>query len=429
MSAVNIPSIGSPLAAKVYGAAVFAAVQNKPGFMNLLSESAPQLGDAAKKMKGQSDAGSPIVKVTDLSKSAGDKVSVDLFNIFTGKPVMGDKRIEGRGMNTSTSSQDVVINRSRGMSDTGGKMTQKRTKHNLRTVIMAGLTNWAQRLEDQRCLVHLAGARGSQLTTDWVIPSADDAEFSEIMVNDVKAPSKNRRFIAGMSAGSAATTASSMGTSDILTLSEIDVISGLLKESNVPLQPIVMKEDPYSWDMPLYVMFVTERQWALMKAISGSKWLNAVTNAVKRFEAGKRHPLFMGDSIMWNGILVKPMNRYAIRFAAGETIQECQTDTSATETGVAAAVATDRAIIVGAQALIKAYGNEATSDYYYSWNEELVDHKSAVEVSLSMMEGTAKTRFTINGSVTDHGVAVVDSYAPALGTSAFNTALTVSGKY
>lgn len=421
MAGVNIP-IGSPLAAKVFGAAVFAGVQTTPGFMNLLSGAAPQLGDAAKKLKGQTSADYPIVKVTDLKQSAGDKVSVDLFNIFQGKPVMGDRRLEGRGMNTTSSTQDVSINRSRGMADTGGKMTQKRTKHKLRTVITAGLTGWAQRLEDQRCLVALAGARGSQNTADWVVPLQEDTEFSDIMVNAVQAPTFNRRFFA-MYTGTGVTPPTSIAnltTNGYLTLSEIDAIGAILKESQVPLQSVKIKGDEYAWNSPMWVMFVTERQWAIMKGIAGSKWTSAVQQAVKRFD-GQRHPLFMGDSIMWNGILVKPMNRYAIRFAAGELVNENSSANS--ESAVAAGVATDRAIIVGAQALIKAYGNEESSDYFYSWNEELVDHKSAVEVSLSMMEGTAKTRFSINGALTDHGVAVVDSYAPAIGTAAYNTVI------
>ncbi|WP_084675396.1 N4-gp56 family major capsid protein [Methylomicrobium agile] len=421
MAGVNIP-IGSPLAAKVFGAAVFAGVQTAPGFMNLLSGGAPQMGDAVKKLKGQTSADYPIVKVTDLKQSAGDRVSVDLFNIFQGKPIMGDRRLEGRGMNTTSSTQEVSINRSRGMADTGGKMTQKRTKHNLRTVITAGLTGWAQRLEDQRCLVALSGARGSQNTADWVVPLQTDTEFSEIMVNPVQAPTFNRRFFA-MYTGTGITpptTIANLTTNGYLTLSEVDAIGAILKESQVPLQSVKIKGDEYSWNSPMWVMFVTERQWAIMKGIAGSKWVSAVQQAVKRFE-GQRHPLFMGDSIMWNGILVKPMNRYAIRFKAGEAVYE--NSSANAESAVAAGVDADRAIILGAQALIKAYGNEESSDYHYAWNEELVDHKSAVEVSLSMMEGTAKTRFTINGALTDHGVAVVDSYAPAIGTAAFNTVI------
>ncbi|MEI6297291.1 MAG: DUF4043 family protein [bacterium] len=251
MSGFNIP-IGSPLASKIWGAAVFAGVQTAPGFMNLLSGAAPQIGDAAAKLKGQSSASYPIVKVTDLKQSAGDKISVDLFNIFTGIPTMGDKRIEGRGMNATTSSQDISINRTRGMADTGGKMAQKRTRHNLRTVIQAGLTGWAQRLEDQKCLVALAGARGTQLTTDWVVPQQSDATFNDVMVNTVQAPTFNRRFIAQYTGSNASIdTIANLTTTGILTLSEIDAIGSLLKESSVPLQPVTIKDDPYSWNSPL----------------------------------------------------------------------------------------------------------------------------------------------------------------------------------
>lgn len=420
MSAINIP-IGSALAAKVYGAAVFAGVQSEPGFMNLLSGGAPDLSGAMAKMKGQTSPDYPIVKVTDLSKSAGDTVSVDLFNIFTGKPVMGDKRLAGRGMNTSSSSMDVRVDQSRGMAENGGRMTQKRTKHNLRQVVQAGLTNWAGRLEDQRCLVALAGARGSQATADWVLPLQSDPDFDGIMVNSVQIPTYNRYF-----AANDATTPDTIGTNDWLSLRDVERISAIMKESSVPLQPIKIKGDVYAWNNPLWVLFVTERQWAYLKrsALTNNAYKDALTYAVKRFD-GQKHPLFMGDSLMWAGILIKPLGRYAIRFNAGDTVTvpTSANDTTGTGYTVAGGVTVDRAILLGAQALIKAYGNEGTSDYFYTWNEELTDHKNSVEVSLAMMEGSAKTRFTINGQVTDHGVAVIDSYAPDLASTAGQTLL------
>lgn len=418
MSAINIP-IGSALAAKVYGAAVFAGVQNEPGFMNLLSGGAPDLSAATAKMKGQTSPDYPIVKVTDLSKSAGDSVSVDLFNIFTGKPVMGDKRLSGRGMSTSSSSMDVQVNQSRGMADNGGKMTQKRTKHNLRQIVQAGLTNWAGRLEDQRCLVALAGARGSQQTADWVLPLQSDPDFAEVMVNTVKPPTLNRYFCAND-----ATSPADIGTNDWLSFRDVERIAAIIKESNVPLQTLKVKGDIYAWNSPLFTLFVTERQWAYMKrsALTNNTYKEALTNAVKRFE-GQRHPLFMGDSMMWSGILIKPMGRYAVRFNAGDSVLVPQTANDDTGTAATAAQSIDRAILLGAQALIKAYGNEGTSDYFYTWNEELTDHKNSVEISLAMMDGVAKTRFKINDTLTDHGVAVIDSYAPALDSAAGQTLL------
>ncbi|MBX9850023.1 MAG: DUF4043 family protein, partial [Rhodocyclaceae bacterium] len=317
--------------------------------------------------------------------------------------------------------QNVSINRTRGMSDTGGKMIQKRTKHNLRQVVRDGLTGWASRLNDQRGLIHLAGARGDQNTADWVVPLASDADFGNIMVNNILAPTKNRQFYAG-----AATSPATLATTDSLTLADFSRIASQLRESSVPLQAAELEDDPNEWNSQLWICWVTSRQWAYLKRASQTQFNSAVTNAVKRFDGTKRHPLFTGDSILWENILIKPMDRYAIRFNAGTavTIDTGGTDGGTyTEATSVAAQPMDRAIIVGAQALLHAFGNEETSDYFYSWNEELVDHKSAVEVSLSMMDGMAKTRFRINNVDTDHGVAVIDSYAPDLAVAAGRTLL------
>src|SRR3972149_2417137 len=146
MGATQIPS-GSALAKKVYGIGLFAGVQQAPGFMNMLSGPMPQQGDAESKLKGQTGPGMPVVKSMDLTKTAGEAVSVDLFNILQGKPVMADKRLAGRLMSLSFSSMDIKINQYRGGAEPGGRMTQQRTVHNLRGIAMAGLTQWAPRLE------------------------------------------------------------------------------------------------------------------------------------------------------------------------------------------------------------------------------------------------------------------------------------------
>jgi Protein of unknown function (DUF4043) len=279
-----------------------------------------------------------------------------------------------------------------------------------------GLTNWASRINDQRALVHLAGARGDQITADWVISQSGDPSFAEEMVNPVFAPTKNRQFFAG-----AATTHANLGTTDSLTLNDFSKIASQLSESSVPLQSLIMEEDPNGWNSQLYVCWVTARQYAYLKRASQTQINAAMTNAVKRFDGSKKHPLFSGESFLWENILIKKMDRYAIRFAAGTPVTY---DTGGADGGTyteaqsVAAQPIDRAILVGAQALLHAYGNEGDQDYYYNWNEELTDHKGSVEVSISMMDGMAKTRFRINGVDTDHGVCVIDSYAPDLATPA-----------
>ena len=421
--ATQIP-YGSALSRKVYGAALFAAVQIEPGFMNLLTGPAPKQGEAESKLKGQTSADYPIVRVTDLSKGAGASVSVDLFNTLNGKPVMGDKRIAGRLMSLSYSSMDVQINQYRGGADAGGKMSQQRTVWNLRGIAMAGLTNWSGRLEDQLALVHLAGARGSQNNSDWVIPLASDSDFSTIMVNTVLAPTANRQFYANDATGIA-----NLDTTDILTLTDFDRIASVLKDSLVQLQNIKIKGDTYAWNDPLWCAFLTNRQWLYLQTRTDPKgWRTFIQNAYERRSTGVKHPLFYGDCGMWAGILLRPMNRLAIRFNAGDTVTYDSGTTTYSASTAAASVATDRCIIVGAQALLKCYGQHQSSEYYYSWHEELVDHQNAVETSVAMMGGVAKTRFAVNDGTndidTDYGVAVIDSYAPNP-TSAAGKALLV----
>jgi len=417
----NIP-VGSALARKVYSVGLFTRVQHAPGFMNLISGEMPKEGSFAAKAKGQTSPDYPIVKAGDLAKGAGDTVSIDLFNILQGKPVMGDKRIEGRMMQLTYSSMDVRIDQVRGGADSGGRMTQKRTVHNLRNISMAGLQAWMQRLEDQTALVHLAGARGSQQTSDWVVPLQSDADFGEIMVNAVKAPTKNRYF-----AANDATTPADIGTNDALTLQDIDRIVAQLRESPVVMQSVKIKGDDRAWNDPLWVMFVTERQWLYLQSrTSQTTWRQAVQYAFERKSGGLKHPLFDAyETIMWNGVLIKRMNRYAIRFATGDSVV---TDTGGadgltyTESTVQTTQPVDRAIIVGAQAMAKAYGKSA-SDYFYDWSEKEVDHGNSIETVAASMTGSAKIRFKIDGADTDFGVAVVDSYAPDPASAAGRTLL------
>lgn len=415
---------GSPQAKKVFSVGLFSKVQHSPGFMNLLSGEMPNDGKFGQNAKGQTSPDYPVVKCGDLSKQRGDAVSIDLFNILQGKPVMGDKKVEGRMMALTSSSMDVRINQMRGGADAGGRMTQQRTQHNLRNIAMTGVQAWMTRGEDQTGLVHLAGARGTQNTTDWVVPLASDSDFADIMVNPVKAPTKNRYFCTND-----ATSPADMGTNDAMTFQDIDRITAIVRESSVPLTPIRIKGDEAAWNSPLWAWFLTERQWLYLKSrTSQTTWNEAVKNAFERKSAmgGAKHPLFDNyEAIMWNGVLIKRLNRYAIRFNAGDSVVVDTGGTDGgtyTESNVTAATSIDRSILVGGQALAKAYG-KSNSDYYYDWSEKLVDHDNAVEIVAASMSGSAKVRFRIDGVDTDHGVVVVDSYAPDPNSPAGKTLL------
>lgn len=427
MAGTQIP-VGSTLARKVFGAALFANTQRQPSLSKSLTGNAPKQSSAEAKLKGQTSPDMPIVRVTDLSKSQGDMVSVDLINQTGGKPIMGDRMAEGKGERLDMSSMDIRIDLTTKVVDAGGKMTQQRTVHGLRGLAMANLQGWFTRFNDQSSIVHLAGTRGSQVGTDWVVPLSTDPDYSEIMVNSVKAPTYNRHFVADASSVvQGGQQLSSIDSTDIFRLEHIDVLGALIDDMEFKLQPIRLPGDQAADDSPLYLLLVTNRQWQsiLTNTTANSlQWRTFLQNAWNRassFEGGKRHPLFTGDAGVWHNILVRKTDR-AIRLNPGDAVQYCTSagaataaETSVTVNGsLGAGFAVDRALLLGGQALAHVYGKNQGSDTFANWMERRYNFERNLEVAGEVMGGKAKLRFSVpdahgNKIPTDNGVLVLDT--------------------
>ncbi len=401
----TVITTGSALAVKLFSVALFNESIRQGTFRKNLTGPAPKMADAGAKAKGQSSPDYPFVTITDLASGPGDRVSVDLFNVIRGKPIMGDKKLAGRLQGLTSSSMEILINQCRGGVEIGGKMSQKRTKHDLRMIAKNNLGGWNARLYDQLAMVHCAGARGTQDDDEWIVPINTDPDFADIMVNAVLAPTVNRRFFAND-----ATSVANLDTADIMTLDDLDRIRMTLGELAFTMQPVRLEGDVQADEDPLYVMYVSERVWFnIERSTTGQNWRTFLASAHERSK-GFNHPLFMGSPGMWAGILIKKMRR-AIRFNSGDTVIEY--DASNVAQNVTANVAVDRCILLGGQALGIAYGASEGSGYHFSWHEELTDHDNIREISTSSMSGMSKIRFTgTDGNPTDFGVATIDVYAP-----------------
>lgn len=416
----------SALARKLYSVALFAQCQKAPGFSRALTGPAPSTEQTLSKLKAQTSPDMPIVRVTDLSKTAGDKVSVDMFNVVSGKPVMGDADAEGTGAALTNSSMDVNIDLTTKVVDAGGKMSQQRTVHDLRNIAMAQLVSYFARLDDQLSLVHLAGNRGYETNNDWILPLASDAvapTLATISVNTIKAPTYGRHFRAdggGLFAKAptmiAAEATNPPATTDVLTLDHIDNLRVLLDEMDYPLQPVKIADDPAADDDPMWVLYLSPRQYAALLTSTAANNIRAFQqNAWNRASYGSKHPLFKGEVGMWNGILVKKLNR-AIRFTTGSNYTYCTAAgvataaeaTAAVHANITAAFAVDRGILLGGQALANVYGRNKASDYHFNWMENKYNFERALEVGGDVMGGKAKLRFTYTNPE-DHGVIAVDS--------------------
>ncbi len=395
----------SPLPAKKYSAALFTRMTRENTFRSRNTGPVPKEGQAASQLKGTvSSPNYPIVELRDLAKGAGDRAQYDIIDILSGKPIMGDRRLSGRMMTMNFSTEEVVINQYRGGVDPGGRMTKKRTIYDLRRLAMANLQGWNNRMMDNIIQVHLAGARGFQTGKDWdSVPFESDPSFAEIMVNDVVPPSFNRHFFAEEGADSIA----DLDNTDVLTLDTIDQLRTSLEESEYPLQGIKMPGIETDDDTPMWVLYVSPRGYQQLRDANTDKdWNSLLAAAVTRASMTK-HPLFGSGDLFWSGILIKKRSR-VIRFPTGSNVREY--DAAGAIQTVQTAVGVDRAILLGAQALILAYGSDENSGYHLNWNEEVTDHKNRVEISTSIIMGAKKLAFTLNGVRTDHGVAVLDHY-------------------
>lgn len=393
---------------KVYNAALFSEYTRKHSFANLLT------GDAPKAVKGkssqkQTDPHAPIVRVSDLSKSAGDAVEVDVIHKLRGKPTMGDRKLEGRGESMTTATMELKINQGRHMVDAGGKMAQKRTEHNLQQSARTLLgDNYYHDLEDQVLLYHLAGARGTLHDADSIIPLADDPEFAELMVNELMAPTYDR-----VGYGGDASSIDTLDASDLFSLDSVEQTRLRLDEmSSMRIPSIKFKDDKMAEESPLYVQYVTPRQLFDMKQSATQKDLNMMmANAMNR-QKGFSHPIFMGECYMWEGILIKKMPRY-VEFAQGSEIDVSGNNAAATTSKQTAAVKVHRSILLGGQALANAYGNagKGSDDKgYFGMTEKEVDHDNGKEISIRWMNGKKKIRFADkDGRQNDHGIFIMDT--------------------
>ena len=386
--------------------ALFVATQKSRSFSNMHTEEAQKAAKGAEKKDtdNQSSPHAPIVRITDLQKGGGDEVEMQVVHHLNKRPTMGDRKIAGRGEDIDMSDYKLKINQGRHQVDAGGKMSQQRTSHQLMKTARTLLAPYFNKLQDQSITVHLAGQRGDFLDDETIIPLSSDAEFNDIMVNEVLPPTYDNHFFGGD-----ATTFEGLDAADVFSLETVDNLNLYLEEMANPLQPIKYRSDKLAGDEPFFVLNVTPRQWAdWQKTASYKDWQQLTATALTR--AGNfDHPLFKGEMAMRGRILVKKYSGMPIRFNQGSTINVSQNNDAATIAQKTAGTRIDRAMLLGGQALATAYGATGSGNHF-SVHEEATDANNRKEVTIGWMNGCKKIRFANkSGRMRDYGVISLDT--------------------
>lgn len=332
-----------------------------------------------KKFMGEGEtASAPIQVLRNLENDAGEQITYDLSLQLKMQPVEGDNVLEGQEEDLKFYTDAVYIDQMRQGVNAGGRMARKRTLHDLRMIAKKRQADWWSRVFDELLFIYLSGARG--INADYTFPTT----YTGFANNSVSAPDANHILYAG-----AATSKATLAATDKLTLATVDRLAakatmmGGGTEAIPSIQPIVIDGEEH------YVLVMSPWQKYDLKRDTGTGgWLD-VQKAAAAAE-GAKSPIFKGSLGMYNNVVLheaKPVIRF-------------------TDYGAGANVAAARALFLGTQAAVVAFGSAGTG-MRFDWNEETRDNGNQLIVSTNSIFGVKKCSF----NSTDFGVIAVDSAA------------------
>jgi N4-gp56 family major capsid protein len=325
------------------------------------------------------EAQTPLQTLPHLENDAGDQISYDLVMQLKMKPVQGDTNLRGKEEDLKFYTDNLYIDQLRGGVNTGGKMSRKRTVHDLRKIARVRQSDWWSRLFDETLFMYLSGARG--VNPDYI----EDVGFAGYAGNAFVAPDTQHLMYGGD-----ATLKSNLDANDKFTLKLIDravaraeVMGG--GTTGIPaIQPVMIDGEEH-----FVLVMHPWCEYDLRTDTGTGGWLD-IQKALATAD-GKASPICKGGLGMHNNVILHK-HKGCIRFSdyGGGTI------------------AAARNLFLGRQAGVVAFGSPGTG-LRFDWNEELEDRGNQVVITTASIFGVKKSRFTIDGTGYDFGVIALDT--------------------
>ncbi len=332
------------------------------------------------KFEGTSE-NSIVHEKVDLKRAAGERILFDLSVRLRGKPTKGDENIVGREEKLTFYQDDVYIDQVRHSVSAGGAMSRQRTLHNLRTVARDRLAEWFAEWRDELYFAYCSGMGPTDIMNEDSLLDGPHAG------NAFQAPDAAHIMYAG-----GATSKASITTSDILSRDTIERVKTRADMMNAT-DPRSMNLRGVQIEGGEHFVFVMNphQEYDLRKAVGDGSWLD-IQKAAAGAE-GRDNPIFKGKSGMLNNVVLhchKSIRRYD-------------------DAGAAQNLPAARALFLGRQAMVVAYGN-GSGKTRMNWREEDANAGNDLNVYCGMIFGVTKTRFDDR----DFGVIAVDTYSAAV---------------
>ena len=326
----------------------------------------------------------PIQILTDLESDAGETISYDLLAELKMAPVEGEDVLEGKEEAQKFFTDQIYIDQARAGVNTGGRMTRKRTLHDLREKAKRQQSSWWARLMDELLFIYLSGNRG--INTNFLLPLGYTGRASNSLVS----PDSNHVVY-----GNNATAFNNIDSADTFDLRLIDRAKTKADSQGGGATDIpVLQPCKIDGNETFVCVMHTFQEDDLRSNTATGQWLD-IQKAAAAAE-GRANPLFKGSLGMYRGCILHS-HRNAIRFSTA---------------GSGANVEAARALFLGAQAGVVAFGSPGTN-LRFDWHEETRDNGDKVVISTSAIFGTKKVTFTTPVGAQDFGVFALDTAAAA----------------
>ncbi|CDN87324.1 hypothetical protein BN948_01744 [Hydrogenophaga intermedia] len=326
----------------------------------------------------------PIQILTDLESDAGETISYDLLAELKMAPVEGEDILEGKEEGQRFYTDQIYIDQARCGVNTGGRMTRKRTLHDLREKAKRQQSSWWARLQDELLFIYLSGARG--INPNFLLPLAYAGRANNALVS----PDAQHTLYGGD-----ATAFNNIDANDKLDLSLIDKAKTRADSqgggaTDIPvLQPVKMDGEE-----TFVCVMHTFQEDDLRRNTNTGQWLD-IQKAAAGAE-GRKNPIFKGSLGMYRGVILHS-HRNAIRFNTA---------------GAGGNVEAARALFMGSQAAVVAFGSPGTN-MRFDWHEETRDNGDKVVISTSSIFGVKKVTFTTPVGAQDFGLFSLDTACAA----------------
>lgn len=329
------------------------------------------------------DPNNAVQLLDETQKSPGDTVKVDLINVIDTPGVAGDDIVSGQEVALNTLQTQLTINQLRIPVLVKGAMSQQRVPFSMRDAARDQESLWWRQRMDVGFLNQMAGntAQSNVLFTG---------------MNATLAPNNNVQnsgtwLIAGGKASESLLT-----SSDTMSLTLLNQAKAVAQTATYPVRPIKFKGG-----LEVYICIMNPYQARDLKNSFGSgQWGDIQLAAMKGGEI-TGNPLFTGAIGMYENVLM---------FSDGHGVWGDNTQNLRhTDLGAPAVNTTNigRAIFLGAQAAVLAFGRSMDWPMRVKWVEEMLDAGNQLRITAGMIFGLQKLVF--QGA--DFGSMVLSTFA------------------